>query len=110
MFKKEIWRGQSNLFSLKGRKVPLSEVPSFLVPVWFSLFAVAFVLAFVFFQKTYALLFFLLALFPVVLYSWRLFNRAEGRLPLMDIVRFYAFYFPARFIGTVAGLFKIVKP
>ncbi|MBX2857616.1 MAG: glycosyltransferase family 2 protein [Cellvibrionaceae bacterium] len=109
MFKKEIWRGQSNLHSLKGRKVPLSEIPSFLVPVWFALFATTFVVSFPFLSRFTSTLLLLLALFPVGLYSWRLHQHSEGRLPLPAIVRFYSLYFPARFWGTLIGLFKIVK-
>ena len=37
LFNKEIWRGQSNLQSVKGRRIPLSELPSFLVPAWILL-------------------------------------------------------------------------
>jgi len=32
MYKKEIWRGQSNLQSIKGRSIPLRELPSFIIP------------------------------------------------------------------------------
>lgn len=109
MFKKEIWRGQSNWHSLQGRKVPLSEIPSFLVPLWFALFSGAFIVSFPFLSNVISILLLLLALFPVGLYSWRLHQHSEGRLPLPAIVRFYSLYFPARFWGTVIGLFKFVK-
>ena len=109
MFKKEIWRGQSNLHSLKGRKIPLSEIPSFLVPVWFALFAAAFVVSFPFVNVFVNIALLLLALFPVGLYASRLYQHARGRLPFMAIVRFYSLYFPARFWGTLVGVFKIVK-
>ena len=33
MFKKEIWRGQSNLISIRGRQIPPDEWPSFIVPL-----------------------------------------------------------------------------
>ncbi|WP_045856635.1 glycosyltransferase [Teredinibacter purpureus] len=109
MFKKEIWRGQSNLQSMKGRKIPLAEWPSFLVPVWVLLFAVSTVISLVAGSVLLAVVSGMLTLFPVVLYSIRLYGKSAGTLSLRDIMRFYVLYFPARIIGTLTGLFKIVK-
>ena len=108
MYHKEIWRGQSNLQSIKGRSIPLREWPSFLIPIGMlglSLLSIIFLLLG---QFSLALTSVLLTLFPVSLYSLRLFSIAKQQIKLTYILKFYAMYFPARAIGTVAGIFKSI--
>lgn len=109
LFKKEIWRGQSNLQSIKGRPVPLSELPSFLVPIWILLFAIITLGLFVFEQTGSGFLSLSLLLLPIYLYSNRLYNIAKKQLSFISIAQFYLVYFPARIIGTLSGLFKVIK-
>jgi len=109
MFRKEIWRGQSNLQSIKGRHIPLSEYPSYLVPLWVLLFAVVTVLSLITFNFSSALSALVLAMLPVLLYSLRLKKIAGNQIDLMDIGHFYLLYFPARIVGTLTGLFKAIR-
>ncbi len=106
LFDKEIWRGQSNLQSLKGRKIPLSEYPSLLVPLWLFFFFCCFVLG-LFVAPTSLSVFSIFAiLVPIILYSVRLLNLGRGLISLATIIQFYSIYFAARTIGTVAGVLK----
>jgi hypothetical protein len=108
LFSKEVWRGQSNLQSLKGRHVGPGEWPSFLVPPWitgFTLAAVGLALAG---QGLFALLCTALAGLPFAAYVTRLYLLGAGHLPLAPIVAFYAVYFPARAWGTLLGAFRSV--
>jgi glycosyltransferase involved in cell wall biosynthesis len=110
MFGKEIWRGQSNLQSIRGRRIPISELPSFLVPMWILFFFLAaatclFATKFLMFLVALGL-----AFLPVFIYAGRLYRIADGAIGLGPIIRFYSVYFPARIIGTFAGLFKAIKP
>ncbi|MAR90889.1 MAG: glycosyl transferase family A [Pseudomonadales bacterium] len=109
MFKKEIWRGQSNLQSIRGRRIPLSEWPSFLVPVWILLFALVTLLALVLGRGTVAVMALLLLLLPILLYSLRLKRLAGNRVGWWPILKFYLLYFPARIIGTYYGLWAVVR-
>lgn len=109
MFKKEIWRGQSNLKSIRGRNIPLEEVPSFLVPIWILLFFLLTLLCAIFAMPTLSFFSLFLCLLPIVLYSLRLHRIAKGKVKLIDITTFYSFYFPARIIGTIGGLFSTFK-
>mgnify|MGYP001818723717 FL=1 len=109
LFNKEIWRGQSNLQSVKGRRIPLSELPSFLVPVWILLFAVMTLIASAFLSEEYAMLGLGLFFFPILLYSARLYKIADKQISVIRIAQFYLVYFVARTIGTISGLFKVVK-
>lgn len=106
MAKKEVWRGQSNLASIKGRKVPLSEYPSFIAPPLFS-FTVLASLCFLLLLNLSLLAFSLGACLSILgLYSFRLWKKRHKYLNLSTIVYFYAIYFPARTIGTVLGAVK----
>ena len=106
MFKKEIWRGQSNLQSIKGRNIPLTEIPSFLVPIVISS-GLIFALLFLFMKSPIGFyLSLLISTTPLIIYILRLYRLAKGTVKLKDIVAFYLYYFPARAIGTIAGLFK----
>ena len=110
MYRKEIWRGQSNLQSIKGRKIPLSELPSFLVPLWILLFALSTLLCLISGQFGAFLLSLALMLLPVMLYTIRLHRICGGTVSFHDVLKFYVFYFPARIIGTLSGIFTVVKP
>ena len=109
MFKKEIWRGQSNIQSLAGRKIPLRELPSFFVPPAILFLLVAAVVCLLSGWPELAVVSLVLALLPIVVYSSRLFILAQSKVQLIPILWFYMVYFPARAIGTFAGLFKTIK-
>lgn len=106
MYNKEIWRGQSNLQSIKGRTIPLREWPSFMIPIGMLILAIISVFLLILGHVSVFLLCTLLTLFPAFVYSLRLFLIAKKQIPLHYIVKFYTMYFPARAIGTVAGIFK----
>lgn len=109
MFKKEIWRGQSNIQSLAGRKIPLRELPSFFVPPAILFLLVAAVFCLLGGWPELAVVSLVLALLPIAVYSSRLFILAQSKVQLIPILWFYMVYFPARAIGTFAGLFKTIK-
>jgi GT2 family glycosyltransferase len=105
MFAKEIWRGQSNLQSMRGRPVALREWPSFLVPLWISLaLPVAAVLTLAG-ATLAALLAVIAAVLPFAMYVTRLYVLANREISLRHIIAFYAYYFPARAWGTIRGAF-----
>ena len=109
LFHKEIWRGQSNLQSLKGRTIPLRELPSFLVPIWL-IFAFIFTLLAIPLQKSYLFAFSLLMLLlPIILYATRLNQHATESIDFTDALKFYATYLPARAVGTIVGIYKAIK-
>lgn len=108
MYKKEIWRGQSNLQSIKGRNIPLREWPSLLIPIAMLSLVIIAVVSIIFTYYSIALVAILLAILPVSLYSSRLYLIANQKIALKYIIKFYAMYFPARAIGTVAGIFKSI--
>ncbi len=104
MFKKEIWRAISNLRSVGGRKIPLREIPSFIVPIGIvGLLLLSIVLLLLNF-KLPALGAFALGLMPALVYVFRLYSLTEKRVSLLDCLSFYLVYFLARTIGTVQGL------
>lgn len=109
MYKKEIWRGQSNLQSIKGRKIPLEELPSFLVPIWILLFALSSLASVAVLSLVGFLVSFVLMLIPILLYSWRLYRLARPAVAFSDVLRFYFYYFPARIVGTFRGLFSKIS-
>jgi uncharacterized membrane protein len=106
MYRKEIWRGQSNLQSIKGRKIPLREIPSFVVPI--GIFAMLLVCIATLLSGFPLLAFISFSLFlaPVMAYSIRLYKLVRNRARLSDVIKFYLYYFPARAIGTLGGIFK----
>lgn len=108
MFKKELWRGQSNLQSMSGRNVPITEWPSLVTPLAIALMFLLSVVLLGVGQFQYAALAFLVAVFPIFIYSCRLFILAQKKIHFVHIFKFYTFYFPARAIGTVLGLFKSI--
>ncbi|MEM1189220.1 MAG: glycosyltransferase family 2 protein [Pseudomonadota bacterium] len=106
LFEKEIWRGQSNLLAISGRRIGPREWPSFLVPPWIcllGLFALIFLVAG---QGLAASACGLLACLPFAAYVTRLYFLGRGQLALLDVVAFYAVYFPARAWGTFLGTFR----
>lgn len=109
MYHKEIWRGQSNLQSMQGRSIPLREWPSFLIPIGMLGLALLSLSLFIFNMATLSMVALVMMLFPVSVYSLRLFLIAKKKISLTYIVKFYAMYFPARAIGTLAGIFKSIN-
>lgn len=109
LFKKEIWRAESNLLSLKGRNIPLSEYPSILVPLWIAFFLFTASLGLIFGDMALLLFGLAAAALPVLLYSYRLYRQTKPSLTFIDILHFYAVYFPARAIGTCKGLWALVS-
>ena len=108
MFKKEIWRGQSNLASLSGRTIPLREIPSFLIPfavVGAWLFGLAICFAF----PTFGLICIACGFMPVMIYTARLKLLVGKHVDWLNCIKFYLMYFPARALGTVLGIGSTVK-
>ena len=108
MFKKEIWRGQSNLASLSGRRIPMREIPSFIIP-----FAVvgAWLLGLVLmaFLPILGAVSLFLGLLPIAAYTVRLKLLAGKSAGWFSCILFYLMYFPARAIGTLLGISSTVK-
>lgn len=109
MFKKEIWRGQSNLQSIKGRRVPLREIPSFIFPLGICLSLLAALISLLSQAYSLALLCFMFGAGPLLAYSIRLHRLSKHMLNFSSVLRFYATYFLARAIGTLIGLFKSIS-
>ncbi len=105
MFNKEIWRGQSNIQSIKGRKIPLREIPSLIIPLGFLALLTVCLLFLLLELYNFSLLAFLLLLFPVIVYSLRLLQYSTDKnLNSLEIFKFYLVYFTARSIGTYKGM------
>lgn len=105
LWKKELWRGQSNLLTMKGRAINLRELPSIAFPV-IVLFLLLIALSSVFFFDAYIVVILLsISLFIPVLYSCRLAYLAK-RINIIDALKFYLVYFVARGIGSLKGVFK----
>ncbi|MFT6269541.1 MAG: GT2 family glycosyltransferase [Alphaproteobacteria bacterium] len=109
MAKKEVWRGQSNLASIKGRHIPLSEYPSFIAPPLFTLGLLGFLVALIAQYPIIALLSISGSCGILALYTFRLWKKRHEYPSLFAIVAFYALYFPARTIGTVMGAVKTLE-
>jgi glycosyltransferase involved in cell wall biosynthesis len=109
LFNKEIWRGQSNVKSLKGRNIPLREYPSLLVPFWVFFFAIFTMISSALMDITLLLSSLGALLLPVALYSFRLHRLTDKKLKSGTIVRFYLTYFIARALGTVTGIIKSIN-
>ncbi|WP_395344611.1 glycosyltransferase [Ningiella sp. W23] len=106
MAKKEVWRGLSNIDSLKGRKIPISEWPSFIVPPAFCLSFILAIVCSVFGLIDLAIVC-LLVFFSILLaYGIRLRRITYGNPSLRYIFAFYLLYFPARTIGTIRGALR----
>lgn len=106
LFKKEIWRGTSNLGSIKGRKIELAEWPSFIVPMVVGgsfLLAICLVLFGALIPGVALLLF---ALVAPALYAIRLKRKSSVPVTTPVLIYFYLVYFLARAIGMVKGVFS----
>ncbi|GAK59418.1 glycosyl transferase, family 2 [Candidatus Vecturithrix granuli] len=109
MFRKEIWRGQSNLQSMRGRKIILRELPSFFMPLWQGVLLLLSIISLGIAQIDFAFFSLVISCLPIVLYTLRLYGIGKGRIQFLDALHFYSIYFPARTIGTIIGLFKVVN-
>ncbi len=108
LFKKETWRGQSNLQSIQGRSISLAEIPSFIVPLWVFVFTIFSVISLASIWPTAALLASALAFGPIAVYTIRLYLLTKKRIGILNIGVFYCVYFPARGYGTLLGLIKSI--
>jgi len=106
MAKKEVWRGQSNIASLRGRDIPLSEWPSFIAPPAFTFGLIFALIAWLFGLHALAGLSMLGPLVVIAAYTFRLNRITKGSPKLITIISFYALYFPARTWGTLKGLIQ----
>jgi len=109
MFKKEIWRGQSNLQSIQGRRIPLREIPSFILPLWICLSLLLAMASLIFGAIPASIILFIAGVAPLLIYSIRLYRLARNVVTFSTVFLFYTTYFPARAIGTLAGLFKTIS-
>lgn len=105
MFKKEIWRGQSNLASITGRQVPLREWPSFVVPMVPPSAMICAFTTWCLGHGTLASACLIIAILPILAYAFRLKRMGKKQVSFMHCLQFYTVYFPARAIGTIAGMF-----
>ncbi|WP_334064086.1 glycosyltransferase [Alteromonas genovensis] len=103
MFKKEIWRGQSNIASTSGRPIPLRELPSFIVPFAVTLGIIILLLCLLYSQTNFAIIFSIIAGAPLLAYTFRLKKLVGNTVSFLNCLRFYLVYFPARAIGTLLG-------
>ncbi|GLR70923.1 glycosyltransferase [Agaribacter marinus] len=106
MAEKEVWRGLSNIASVKGRTVPLSEWPSFFAPPLFTFGIIFLCLLSIGGWFIFAAIAAIGAFSILALYSVRLSRIAKGDPTFATILKFYSIYFPARTWGTIKGLFQ----
>lgn len=107
MFKKEIWRGLSNLQSFHGRNVPLRELPSIFIPVILMILFISSTFLFVFDFIIPAVFLLLAMLTPVIAYTIRLRKYCNNQnIRSINLLSFYFIYFIARSIGSYKGLYK----
>jgi glycosyltransferase involved in cell wall biosynthesis len=104
LFRKEIWRGQSNLQSLAGREFAWSELPSILSPLGVAFCSVIVVMALLLGEFMWMLFALFCIFIPIAAYSIRLKLGAGQDLPNLSIAKFYTVYLAARAIGIVSGL------
>jgi glycosyltransferase involved in cell wall biosynthesis len=106
MYKKEIWRGQSNLQSIKGRNIPLREIPSFIVPLGIAVLFIVFISTLLMAMYSISFISLVLLTIPIIAYTLRLHKLTKDDVSIWHVFQFYLMYFPARAIGTLGGLFK----
>jgi len=107
MFKKEIWRGLSNLQSFNGRKVPLRELPSIFIPVIFMILLISGILLSILGLYIPAAISIAAMFIPVLAYTIRLRKYSKNQnIKFIDLFTFYSVYFSARSIGSYKGLYK----
>ena len=104
MFKKEIWRGQSNIASTRGRPIPIRELPSFVVPFAVTLGLIILLLSVLYSHTNFAIIFSIIAGAPLLAYTLRLKKLVGNEVSFFHCLRFYLVYFPARAIGTLLGV------
>ena len=104
LFKKEIWRGTSNLGSIKGRKIELAEWPSFIVPIVVGASFLLAVCLILFGGLISGIALLLFALLAPVLYAIRLKKKSSVPVATPVLIYFYFVYFLARAIGMVKGV------
>ncbi|RPH22361.1 MAG: glycosyltransferase family 2 protein [Alteromonadaceae bacterium TMED7] len=104
MFKKEIWRGQSNLASIKGRSIPLRELPSFFIPFAVTLGVVFLLVALLYSNMSLVIMASVLTILPLAVYTGRLKKLTGGSVNMYYCLLFYCLYFPARVLGTLLGI------
>lgn len=109
MFKKEIWRGQSSLLSIKGRIPPTKELPSFIIPAALILLFILAMISALLNNLSITLVCLTVMCMPVFLYSLRLARLSKYKISFRYILTFYLLYFPARSIGTMIGSFHWLK-
>lgn len=109
MFRKEIWRGQSNLQSIRGRDLSITEIPSFVTPPAFTAMLVLLLIFLVTGNPTLAISALLMWCLILIVYVSRLNRLTGGGVTLLNQIKFYCYYFPARTIGTFVGLFKVLE-
>lgn len=109
VFKKELWRGQSNLQSIQGRHIRFREIPSLVTPLGICLTLLAVPISILFQAYILALFFFVFGSVPLLAYSVRLYQLSKYTVNFGIVLKFYMTYFLARAIGTVIGLFKSIS-
>ncbi len=104
LFRKEIWRGTSNLGSIKGRKIELAELPSFIVPAVVGGAAVLSALLLLIGQFKWFVALLIFSLLAPLLYALRLKRKSGVPVGLAKLLYFYFVYFLARAVGMLKGL------
>jgi glycosyltransferase involved in cell wall biosynthesis len=103
-FRKEVWRGRSNLRSVNGRSIPLRELPSLVLPFWCGFWMVSMFVSAVLVKPSALGLSIALLLLPAVLYAARLQHNVHGAVTFSAGFIFYIVGFTARAIGGIWGL------
>jgi glycosyltransferase involved in cell wall biosynthesis len=107
MFKKEIWRGLSNLQSFNGRKVPLRELPSIFIPLILMILLILGISLLLIGLYLPAIILISAMFIPVLAYTVRLRKYSNNqKIKFIDLFAFYSVYFSARSIGSYKGIYK----
>lgn len=104
LFRKEVWRGTSNLGSISGRKIEMAELPSFIVPVAVGGGLLLSILLLIVGQWAPALLLFGFSLLAPLLYTLRLKKKSTVPVGMVTLIYFYLVYFSARAVGMMKGI------
>lgn len=104
MFKKEVWRGQSNLASISGRSIPLRELPSFFVPFAVTFGFIFLLVSLLYSQTSLVIMASVMTLLPLAVYTGRLKKLTGSSVNIGYCLLFYCLYFPARVLGTLLGI------
>jgi glycosyltransferase involved in cell wall biosynthesis len=104
LFKKEIWRGKSNIDLLFSGDISASDLPGVIVPFILLLSPLFLVITCTLGYLSCTLYTMLFALLPCVMYALRLKLRSGVKLGLHKLVTFYLIYFFARGVGMVQRL------